>query len=62
VRSSMIDAERYLALLGKTINGVLATPGRQVQSVALSQSKGLHKAAKKSERPRWNGGRARAEC
>jgi len=34
VRSSMIDAERYLGLLGKTINNVLATPGRQVQSVA----------------------------
>jgi len=34
VRSGLIDATRYLGLLAKTINGVSATPGRQVQSVA----------------------------
>jgi predicted metalloprotease with PDZ domain len=36
LRCGAIDAPRYLALLTKTINGVLATPGRFVQSVAQS--------------------------
>jgi predicted metalloprotease with PDZ domain len=36
LRCGTIDAPRYLALLAKTINGVLATPGRFVQSVAQS--------------------------
>jgi predicted metalloprotease with PDZ domain len=36
LRAGAIDAPRYLALLAKTINGVAATPGRQVQSVAQS--------------------------
>lgn len=35
-RAGLIDTPRYLALLAKTINGVAATPGRQVQSVAQS--------------------------
>jgi predicted metalloprotease with PDZ domain len=34
LRSGLIDAPRYLRLLGRTINGVRATPGRHVQSVA----------------------------
>ncbi len=34
VRAGLIDEARYLKLLAKTISGVLATPGRQVQSVA----------------------------
>jgi predicted metalloprotease with PDZ domain len=34
VRTGLIDEARYLRLLAKTITGVLATPGRQVQSVA----------------------------
>ena len=34
LRAGLIDAPRYLSLVAKTINGVLATPGRQVQSVA----------------------------
>lgn len=34
LRAGLIDAPRYLKLVGKTINGVLAGPGRQVQSVA----------------------------
>jgi predicted metalloprotease with PDZ domain/NAD(P)-dependent dehydrogenase (short-subunit alcohol dehydrogenase family) len=34
LRAGLIDAPRYLGLLGKTINGVAATPGRKVQSVA----------------------------
>ena len=34
LRARVIDASRYLALLAKTINGVAATPGRKVQSVA----------------------------
>jgi predicted metalloprotease with PDZ domain len=34
LRSGLIDAPRYLKLVGKTVNGVLATPGRRVQSVA----------------------------
>lgn len=34
VRSGLIDVPRYLKLLAKTINGVAATPGREVQSVA----------------------------
>ncbi|KNZ31764.1 MAG: peptidase M61 [Methylibium sp. NZG] len=33
-RAGLIDDERYLRLLAKTVSGVLATPGRQVQSVA----------------------------
>ncbi len=33
-RCGLIDAERYLALVAKTVSGVLATPGRGVQSVA----------------------------
>jgi predicted metalloprotease with PDZ domain len=36
VRAGLIDEARYLKLLTKTINGVLATPGRKVQSVAQS--------------------------
>ena len=36
LRSSRIDAPRYLKLLGKTIAAVEATPGREVQSVAAS--------------------------
>jgi predicted metalloprotease with PDZ domain len=34
VRSGLIDEARYLGLLGKTLSGVRATPGRKVQSVA----------------------------
>ena len=33
-RAGQIDASRYLKLLNKTLNQVLQTPGRQVQSVA----------------------------
>jgi len=33
-RAGLIDAPRYLRLLGRTVAGVLATPGRQRQSVA----------------------------
>jgi predicted metalloprotease with PDZ domain len=33
-RAGLIDGARYLALVAKTINGVAATPGRAVQSVA----------------------------
>jgi predicted metalloprotease with PDZ domain len=33
-RAGLIDAARYVKLLNKTINQVLQTPGRQVQSVA----------------------------
>lgn len=36
VRTGLIEPPRYLKLLAKTINGVAATPGRQVQSVAQS--------------------------
>ncbi len=36
VRSGVIDAGSYLELLGRTITGVLRTPGRHVQSVADS--------------------------
>lgn len=36
LRSRRIDASRYLGLVGKTISGVLATPGRAVQSLAQS--------------------------
>ena len=35
-RSGLIDSKVYLELLGKTINQVLQTPGRQVQTVAQS--------------------------
>lgn len=34
VRAGLIDAQRYLRLLAKTINQVRGTPGRAVQSVA----------------------------
>ena len=34
LRAGLIDAPRYLNLVAKTVNGVAATPGRQVQSVA----------------------------
>ena len=34
LRAGLIDAPRYLGLVAKTINGVAATPGRAVQSVA----------------------------
>ena len=34
LRAGLIDAPRYLKLVAKTINGVLGSPGRQVQSVA----------------------------
>ena len=36
VRTALIDTARYLRLLSRSVNGVLATPGRQVQSVAQS--------------------------
>jgi len=35
-RSGLIDAARYLKLLGKTLTAVAATPGREVQSVAAA--------------------------
>ncbi|MDH4288983.1 MAG: PDZ domain-containing protein [Aquincola sp.] len=34
LRAGAIDAPRYLGLVSKTLNGVAATPGRHVQSVA----------------------------
>jgi predicted metalloprotease with PDZ domain len=34
LRAGLIDAPRYLKLLAKAVSGVLATPGRKVQSVA----------------------------
>jgi len=34
LRAGLIDAPRYLKLLGKTLSAVAQTPGRQVQSVA----------------------------
>jgi predicted metalloprotease with PDZ domain len=34
VRTGLIDRARYLKLLARTLTGVLASPGRQVQSVA----------------------------
>jgi predicted metalloprotease with PDZ domain len=34
LRSGLIDAARYLRIVGKTISAVLGLPGRQVQSVA----------------------------
>jgi predicted metalloprotease with PDZ domain len=34
LRCGAIDAQRYLAMLAKTVNGVRATPGRFVQSLA----------------------------
>lgn len=36
LRAGLIDAPAYLNLVAKTLNGVAATPGRQVQSVAQS--------------------------
>ena len=33
-RAGLIDVPRYLGLVSKTLNGVAATPGRLVQSVA----------------------------
>ena len=36
LRAGLIDAPRYLSLIAKTINGVVATPGRKLQSVAQS--------------------------
>ncbi|MEP7294565.1 MAG: PDZ domain-containing protein [Burkholderiales bacterium] len=36
LRTGLIDADRYLRLIARTIGGVLALPGRQVQSVAQS--------------------------
>jgi predicted metalloprotease with PDZ domain len=36
LRAGLIDESRYLKLLAKTVTGVLAAPGRQVQSVAQS--------------------------
>jgi predicted metalloprotease with PDZ domain len=36
VRDGLIDAGRYLKLLARTVTGVLASPGRKVQSVAQS--------------------------
>lgn len=36
LRAGLIDEARYLKLLSKTINQVLQTPGRQLQSVAQS--------------------------
>ena len=35
-RSGLVEAPRYLKLLGKTITTVAATPGREVQSVAAA--------------------------
>ncbi len=34
LRAGLIDAPRYLRLLSRTFNGVMATPGRKLQSVA----------------------------
>src|SRR5690606_29168225 len=34
LRAGLIDEARYLGLVGKTLSGVLATPGRKLQSVA----------------------------
>ena len=34
LRTGLIDAARYLRLVARTLSGVLASPGRQVQSVA----------------------------
>ncbi len=36
LRAGLIDPARYLKLVAKTVNGVRATPGRHVQSVAES--------------------------
>jgi predicted metalloprotease with PDZ domain len=36
LRCGLIDTTRYLRLLAKTVTAVLATPGRQVQSVAAA--------------------------
>ena len=36
LRTGLIDAARYLRLVARTLTGVLATPGRAVQSVAQS--------------------------
>ncbi len=36
VRCGLIDSARYLKLVGRTVSGVLALPGRKVQSVAQS--------------------------
>jgi predicted metalloprotease with PDZ domain len=36
LRAGLIDAPRYLRLLAKAVSGVLATPGRRLQSVAES--------------------------
>jgi predicted metalloprotease with PDZ domain len=36
LRAGLIDAPRYLKLLGKAVSGVLGAPGRRVQSVAQS--------------------------
>ncbi|MEO8057371.1 MAG: PDZ domain-containing protein [Burkholderiales bacterium] len=36
VRCGLIDTARYLKLVGRTVSGVLALPGRKVQSVAQS--------------------------
>ncbi len=36
VRTGLVDAARYLKLVARTASAVLATPGRQVQSVAAS--------------------------
>ncbi|MBC7716543.1 MAG: M61 family metallopeptidase [Pseudorhodobacter sp.] len=36
LRAGLIDEARYFSLLGKTVSGVLATPGRKTQSVAQS--------------------------
>lgn len=36
VRCGLIDPSRYLKLLSRTLSGVLASPGRKVQSVAQS--------------------------
>jgi len=36
VRAGILEAPRYLKLLARTVNGVAASPGRQVQSVAQS--------------------------
>jgi predicted metalloprotease with PDZ domain len=33
-RAGLIDSARYLKLIGRTLNGVAATPGQRVQSVA----------------------------
>ena len=48
-RAGLIDAPRYLRLLAKTLNGVAATPGRAVQSVAQASFDAWTKYYKQDE-------------